>query len=73
MSNFLLITQIVLGLLLSVTVLLQNKGEGLSSTWGGSGMGYHSKRGVEKLLMRSTIILAILFILTSIVAALIPA
>ncbi len=72
MSNAILISQIILGVILSVIIVLQNKGEGLSSTWGGGGMAYHSKRGVEKLLMRSTITISILFILISIVAILIP-
>lgn len=52
---------VLTGLLLIIVVLMQEKGVGLSSTFGGSGGFYASKRGVEKVLFRFTIILAVLF------------
>jgi len=51
---------------LIAVILLQAKGVGLSATFGGEGTFYRSKRGVEKLLFRLTIILAFLFMLSSI-------
>jgi preprotein translocase subunit SecG len=66
MKEWLLILQIIFGLGMSVTILLQARGTGLGRAWGGSGMAYHSKRGVEKLVFRLTIILAVLFFLNSV-------
>jgi protein translocase SecG subunit len=65
--KFRLIFQISISLLLTVTILLQARGTGLGSTWGGTGASFRSKRGAEKFLFATTIILATLFILTSLI------
>jgi len=64
MKDILTIIQVIVSILLAITILVQQKGTGLSSTFGGSGGGnfYSSKRGVEKLLARFTVVLAILFV-----------
>ncbi len=59
------IIQIVVSVLLIVFVLLQQKGAGLSSTFGGEGNVYQTKRGFEKTLFAGTIILSILFLAVS--------
>lgn len=56
------IAEIVIAVLLTISILLQNRGAGLSGTFGGDFGGYYSKRGFEKFLVRFSIILAILFI-----------
>ena len=57
------IAQIIISVLLITTILLQQRGSGLSGAFGGSGGGaYYQKRGMEKVLFRSTIVLAVLFI-----------
>lgn len=61
------IVQIVLALLLIVVILIQQKGSGLGSTFGGEMAMYRTKRGAEKLLFRATIVLAILFIISSVI------
>ena len=66
MSLF-LIAQILVSLLLSTTILLQAKGTGLGTAWGGTSLTYRSKRGAEKLLFTATIILAILFVLLALI------
>lgn len=66
MQAFWLIAQIVLSVLIIVAVLLQAQGTGLGSTWGGGGETYHTKRGVEKLVFNSTIVLIVLFSLVSV-------
>jgi protein translocase SecG subunit len=49
-----------------VAILLQNRGTGLGSAFGGTGGGvYLTKRGLEKKLFVATIVLAIIFILLS--------
>jgi len=60
------IVQIIIALLLIVTILLQQRGSGLSSAFGGGGGGvYYQKRGMEKILFRSSIALAALFIIVA--------
>ena len=56
------IAEIVIAVLLTISILLQNRGAGLSGTFGGDFGGYYSKRGFEKFLVRFSIILAVLFI-----------
>lgn len=56
------IIQLVAALLLVVVVLLQNRGTGLGAAFGGEGNVYRTKRGLEKTLSTSTIILAIIFL-----------
>ncbi|MEK7493526.1 MAG: preprotein translocase subunit SecG [Patescibacteria group bacterium] len=54
---------IVISVLFVITVLLQQRGEGISTAFGGSGGGaYHTKRGLERVIFFATIILAVLFI-----------
>ncbi|MDP3685540.1 MAG: preprotein translocase subunit SecG [bacterium] len=57
--------QIVISVLLIVTVLLQNRGAGLGTTFGGDSAMYHTKRGLEKRLHQATILLAVLFLTIS--------
>lgn len=64
------IIQIILSVALIVVIILQSKGTGLGSAWGGSGGSYHSKRGVEKILYYLTISLAILFVVSALLSAL---
>jgi len=59
------VIQIVLGILLIITILLQRQGAGLSGAFGGEGEFYHSRRGAEKFLFTATIILSTLFFLTA--------
>lgn len=61
-----MVSQAILSVLLVLTILVQQRGTGLSSTFGGSGAFYTSKRGAEKVLSTATIIFAALFILNAI-------
>lgn len=60
------ITEIVVSILLIISILLQNRGAGLSSTFGGDFGGYYSKRGFEKFLVWFSIGLSVIFILLAI-------
>jgi len=73
MEKILDIAQIVIATLLTASILLQQRGEGLSSAFGGEGGGasYFKKRGMEKVLFIATIVLAVLFIASAIVRILI--
>jgi len=56
------IAQIIISVLLVVSILLQQRGAGLSGTFGGGFGGYYTKRGFEKFLVYFSVILAALFI-----------
>ncbi len=60
-ENFYNIIQVVLALLLTTIILLQQKGVGLSGVFGGSSNIYSTKRGVDKILHYATIVLTVAF------------
>jgi len=61
------IIQLVLAILLTVVILLQQKGSGLSGVFGGSSNIYSTKRGIDKTLHFVTIGIAIVFFAISLV------
>lgn len=61
MKLALVIIQAVTALLLIISILLQQRGTGLSGAFGGEGNVYRTKRGVEKTLFFATIGIALLF------------
>ena len=65
MKIALLIIQLIVSVLLITVILLQAKGSGLSGVFGGEGGVYRTRRGLEKGVFISTIILAILFLATA--------
>ncbi len=62
------IVQLIISILLMLVILLQNRGTGLGSAFGGSGGVYLTKRGLEKKLFNATIVLAALFVIISLLA-----
>lgn len=73
MKTYLTIAQIAVSSLLIVAILLQSRGTGLGSTFGGEGNVYRTKRGVEKILFRSTIVFAVAFLGLALATILVPA
>jgi len=68
MQQILTIIQIVISLALIVTILLQQRGAGGGSLFGGGGgsdTSYYTKRGFEKVLFITSIVLAALFLISS--------
>ena len=65
MNPFLAIGQIVVSIAVMVAILLQARGTGLSSTFGGDSAVYRSRRGIERTLWQFTVILIVLFVLFS--------
>ena len=61
------IIEIIAAAILIVLVLLQMQGSGLSSSFGGTGGFYRSKRSIERLLMYATVVDAIVFAVISII------
>ncbi len=72
MNQILLIVQIITGLLTIVLVILQSKGTGIGSTFGGDMGFYSTKRGAEKMLFIFTIVVATIFFITSLLAVIVP-
>lgn len=66
-SQVLSIIQIILGVILTGIILLQSKGTGLGSTFGGEMGFYRTKRGAERLLFYFTMIVSALFMISSVV------
>jgi protein translocase SecG subunit len=66
MDKILNIAQIAIAALLVLGILLQQRGVGLSSAFGGEGGIYFKKRGAEKAIFITTVVLAALFILLAI-------
>jgi preprotein translocase subunit SecG len=63
--------QIVISVLLILAILLQHSGAQNGGALGGGDMGgsvFHTRRGLEKLLFIATIVLGVLFALTSFVS-----
>jgi protein translocase SecG subunit len=62
LQNILIWAQIIVSVLLTVSILLQNRGAGLSASFGGDFGGYYTKRGMEKFLFGASIALAAIFL-----------
>lgn len=72
MRQILTALEIVVAVLLVGSILLQVKGTGLGSAFGGSGELYQSKRGVEKIVFYATIGLAFTFAILSLLLIILP-
>lgn len=64
-SKFFIVFQVVVGILLMASILLQARGSSLGETFGGSGVFYGTRRGPERALYYITLVLAILFVAVS--------
>ncbi len=67
LQNILLYVQIAVCALIVVSVLLQNRAEGLGKMFGGGGEVFRTKRGFEKFLYYFTMFLALVLIAISLV------
>ncbi len=69
MSTYIDIALIITSISLVIAVLLQNKGTGLGGLTGNdSGGVFSARRGIEKTLFWITIVLAVLFVVLTLVA-----
>ena len=72
--NILPYAQLVLAVLLIASVVLQQSDSNLGAIFGGGGDAggmQHTRRGFEKFLFNSTIILGVLFVATALIALII--
>jgi protein translocase SecG subunit len=70
MKSILTVSTIIVGVALIVLTLLQGKGEGLGSAWGGMGGNFQTRRGLEKWMLRITGVLVFVFFLISVIGLL---
>lgn len=66
MQTYLVIAQMVLSVALILSVLFQVKGGGLGGIFGQADTVYRTKRGAEKALFQTTVVLVVLFVIISI-------
>ena len=62
MEKIVLVAQVVISILLTIFILVQNKDGGLSAIMGGGDSFQATKRGPEKFIYIATVVLAFLFI-----------
>jgi preprotein translocase subunit SecG len=67
------IVQIIVSIALIISILLQARGAGLGSVFGGTGTVFKTRRGIDKILFRMTIVFTIIWVLVSLIGAGIPA
>jgi len=68
LETYLYIAQIVVAVALILVAMLQVRGGGLGGIFGQADTVFRTKRGVEKTLFQLTIVLAVVFIVLSIVS-----
>lgn len=61
------LAQIIIAVILTVLILMQSQNSGLTGG-ASSGESYHTRRGMEKIVFKSTIILVVVFTVLSILA-----
>lgn len=66
MEKILIYIQIIISFLLIISILLQNRGSGLSTAFGGDFSGFYTKRGLEKFLFIASSVLGVVFIVNAI-------
>jgi len=65
MKNILLGVNIFLSILITIFILIQGKGGGLGSAWGGGGEMYQTRRGIEKVTLQLTVVFIVIFFIAS--------
>ena len=60
-QTILAIVMITLSIVLTILILLQQRGSGLGAAFGGDSSVFRTKRGLEKVIFYSTIGVAVLF------------
>jgi protein translocase SecG subunit len=68
LKDILTIAQVVCLILASILILMQNRGSGLSGTFGGSNQIYIPRRGIEKWVVTLTVFFIAAFVVLRIAA-----
>jgi len=68
LPTYLIVAQILVSAALIATILFQLHGGGLGGIFGQSDSVYRTRRGLEKTILRLTIVLAIVFVILAVLA-----
>jgi preprotein translocase subunit SecG len=71
MELYFQIALIIVSVVLTVLVLLQAKGTGLGSIFGGDGGIYQTRRGLERTMFNATVLFSILFLVLSLLTVIV--
>lgn len=66
------IVQVIISIALMISILLQSRGAGLGSVFGGTGTVFKTRRGIDKMLFWLTVGLSVGFCVLSLFVAAIP-
>ena len=67
-SPYLLPAQVICLILATILILMQNRGAGLSSSFGGGNEVYLTRRGIEKWVVTLTVVMITLFVVLRILS-----
>lgn len=67
MNTFFTALLMVLSVVIVGAILMQGRGAGLGSAWGGGGEQFATRRGIEKWIMWATAFLIFLFLVVAII------
>lgn len=65
MRNILLSLNVIISIAITILILIQGRGGGLGGAWGGGGETFHTRRGIDKITLRLTVVLIVLFFVLS--------
>ncbi len=65
MRNVLLSLNVIVSVIITFLILIQGRGGGLGGAWGGGGETFHTRRGIDKITLRLTVVLIVLFFVLS--------
>lgn len=68
LSEILLLAQVFCLTMTTILILMQNRGAGLSSTFGGGDQVYLTRRGIEKSVVNLTVFFLIAFVIVRVAA-----
>jgi preprotein translocase subunit SecG len=71
METYFQVALIIVSLVLIALVLLQAKGTGLGSIFGGDGGIYQTRRGLERTLFNATVVVSVLFLVLSLLTVMV--
>lgn len=72
MGTLLQYVTLIVGVLITVCILLQQRGASLGAGFGSSGELYTTRRGLDKNLFETTIVLSVVFVLSILASLLLP-
>lgn len=70
MKSFFSVLTVISSVIMIITILMQTRGTGLGASFGGQDNVYRTKRGAEKVVFNTTILAAVVFVLSVILSIL---